>query len=280
MISSCIKQKMVQAIFSLFVLILLLFIMLPFIWQILTSVKPMAEINLMPAKWIPSKINPQFYINVFTKRPFSRYLLNSLIVASITTITSIFIGSLAAYALARLKFAGKKLLLAAVLTVSMFPPIATVSPMFLFLRNFKLINTYAGLVIPYTTFALPFTIWLLTNFFHDIPKGFEEAAYIDGCSVFRTYFTIILPLAAPGLFSSALLTFITSWNEFLYALTFMTKDLMRTVPVGIALFPGKYDLPWGDMAAASIVVTVPLIVMVLIFQRQIIAGLTNGGVKE
>jgi multiple sugar transport system permease protein len=278
--SSRIASLAGKIVFAAAVALLLAFILLPFVWQLLASIKPLSELTLMPAKWIPSKINTQFYHNVFEKRPFLRYLLNSLVVASITTVVNVFFGSLAAYALARLRFPGKRLTLMAILTISMFPAIATISPMFLFLRAMHLLNDYMGLVIPYTAFALPFTIWMLTNFLHDIPKSIEEAAFIDGCSVYRTYFTIILPLAAPGIFSASLLTFIMAWNEFLYALTFMTKDLMRTVPVAIALFPGKYDLPWGDMAAASIVVTLPLIALVLVFQKQIISGLTNGGVKE
>ena len=162
----------------------------------------------------------------------------------------------------------------------MFPTIATLSTIYLLLKNLKLLNTYAGLIIPYITFALPLSIWLLTNFFAQLPKGFEEAAAIDGCSRGKIFFTIMLPLIKPATFSVALIVFINAWNEYLYALTFMTNDNMRTVPVGIALFPSNYELPWGDIAAATVVVTVPLIILVLIFQKKIIAGLTTGGVKE
>jgi multiple sugar transport system permease protein len=206
-------------------------------------------------------------------------LKNSLIVSAATTLFSLAIGSFAAYALARLRFSGKKIILALILSVSMFPHIATLSPMFLFLREMKLLNTYTGLVLPYTTFAMPLTIWILTSFFKEIPKDLEEAAIVDGSSHFGAFFKITLPLAAPGMFTTAILVFIAAWNEFLYALSFMAKDSMRTVPVAIAMFPGEHDLPWGDIAAATIVVTVPLIIMVLIFQRRIIAGLTAGGVK-
>jgi len=267
-------------LFYIMVIVFVGFVIFPFLWQFMTSVKPLDEINKMPPVWIPSKVNTQFYINVFTKRPFARYLLNSFIVASCTTLFSIAAGSACAYALARLRFKGKNVILASILTISMFPAIATVSPLFIFLKNMKLLNTYSGLVLPYTTFALPLTIWILTNFFREIPKGLEEAAVIDGCFAAKAFIRIILPLAAPGIFAAALLTFITAWNEFLYGLTFMTSDSMRTVPVAISLFPGKYDLPWGDMAAASIVVTVPLIILVLLFQKHVIAGLTAGGVKE
>lgn len=269
-----------KILFYTFIVVFLTVILLPFVWQFLTSIKPLDEISAIPAKWIPSKVNIQYYFNVFNKHPFARYLLNSFIVASITTGLSILIGASAAYALARLKFKGKKLMLMAILSISMFPTISTLSPLYLFLKNMKLLNTYAGLVIPYITFALPLAIWLLTNFFSQLPRGFEDAATIDGCSRKTIFFKIMLPLIKPATFSVALLVFINSWNEYIYSLTFMTNDKMRTVPVGIALFPSNYELPWGDMAAASVIVTVPLILLVLIFQKRIISGLTSGGIKE
>lgn len=273
--------KMIKRVmFYGFVVLFVGIIVLPFFWQFMTSVKPLSEISAMPARWIPSSVHLQFYRNVFQKHPFARYLLNSFIVAMVTTLLSILIGASAAYALARLRFKGKKFMLMSILSVSMFPTIATLSPIYLLLKQFKLLNTYAGLIIPYITFALPLSIWLLTNFFSQLPKGFEEAAALDGCSRGRIFFTIMLPLIKPATFSVALIVFINAWNEYIYALTFMTDDLMRTVPVGIALFPSNYELPWGDMAAGSIVVTVPLIILVLIFQKKIIAGLTTGGVKE
>lgn len=273
-------KRIKQVLFYGFVVLFVGIIVLPFFWQFMTSVKPLSEISAMPAKWIPSSVHLQFYRNVFQKHPFARYLLNSFIVAMVTTLLSILIGASAAYALARLRFKGKKFMLMSILSVSMFPTIATLSPIYLLLKQFKLLNTYAGLIIPYITFALPLSIWLLTNFFSQLPKGFEEAAALDGCSRGRIFFTIMLPLIKPATFSVALIVFINAWNEYIYALTFMTDDLMRTVPVGIALFPSNYELPWGDMAAGSIVVTVPLIILVLIFQKKIIAGLTTGGVKE
>lgn len=275
-----ISRTLKSSLLYVMVLIFLGFILLPYVWQFLTSIKPLAEISAIPAKWVPSKINVEYYFNVFQKHPFARYLFNSVIVATMTTVVSILIGASASYALARLRFKGKKVILLSILTISMFPTISTVSPLFLILKNMNLLNTYAGLVIPYTTFALPMAIWLLTNFFSQLPKGFEEAATIDGCSRLQTFFfRIMLPLIKPATFSVALLVFINAWNEYIYSLTFMTDDSMRTVPVGIALFPSNYELPWGDMAAASIVVTVPLIALVLIFQQKIIAGLTSGGIK-
>jgi len=267
-------------IFYICIIFFVTVILLPFVWQFLTSIKPVDEIKAIPVIWFPSRIHTQYYFNVFQLHPFHLYLRNSFIVASSTTFLAMLIGSMAAYALARLRFKGKKIVLLLMLSVSMFPTIATLSPLFLILRSFRLLNTYAGLIIPYLTFSLPFSIWLMTNYFSRIPKGFEEAAAIDGCNRVQIYLKVMFPLIIPGIFSAGLLVFINSWNEFIYALTFMTRREMRTVPVGIALFPSGYELPWGDIAAGSIVVVIPLIILVLIFQKRIIAGLTTGGVKE
>lgn len=256
-----------------------LVVMFPFLWQIGTSFKSPDQLNKMPPDWIPSPIYFGNYIATFTKHPFSIYLENSLIVATATTLYSIILGSLCAYAVARLRFKGKNVILMLVLTVSMFPSIAILSPLYILLRDFNLLNTFEGLILPYTTHGLPLTIWILTSFFRDIPAELEESARIDGTSRLGAFWRVIIPLAAPGVFTTAILVFIGAWNEFLFAFSFMSKDIMRTVPVGIAMFPGEHDLPWGDIAAASVIVTVPLIVMVLIFQRRIISGLTSGAVK-
>ncbi|WP_251026766.1 carbohydrate ABC transporter permease [Bacillus sp. ISL-46] len=252
--------------------------MFPFIWQLITSLKSPDDLYLMPPTWWPS-FDFRSYVAVFTERPFLTYLKNSFIVSSLTTIYCIAIGAFCAYALARLQFRFKRLILSLVLAVSMFPTIAILSPIFILLKDLKLLNTYAGLILPYTTFGLPLTIWILTGFFREIPKELEESAAMDGCSKLGAFFRIILPLATPGIFTTAIIVFIHSWNEFLFSLSFMTTDEMRTVPVGIAMFPGQHELPWGDISAASVVVTVPLIILVLIFQRRIISGLTAGAVK-
>ena len=273
------KRRIGWIAFYIFVALFVIVLLLPFIWQFLTSVKPLNEIAEMPAKWIPSYFHTQFYVNVFTKHPFARYMLNSFIVAMSATLLSIAIGATAAYALSRLHFRGRKTLLLVILGVSMFPTIATLSPLYLILKSMKLLNTYRGLILTYVSFSLPMAIWLMTNFFSQLEKGFEEAAAIDGCTYLQTFVKIMLPLIKPATFSVGLLVFINCWNEYLYALTFMSQESMRTVPVGIALFPSNYQLPWGDMAAASIVCTVPLILLVLIFQKNIVAGLTTGGMK-
>lgn len=268
-----------QVVFAAFVILFLAFIIFPFFWQTLTSIKPPSELWSIPPKWIPSKFYTGYYVSVFVKRPFGTYLKNSVIVASATTLFSLFVSSFAAYALARLKFKGKAIILSLVLAVSMFPGIAIITPLFLFLKNVGLLNTYMGLILPYTTFTVPLSLWILTTFFKEIPFDLEESAKVDGATPMQAFLKIIFPLATPGMFTTAILTFIAAWNEFIFALVFNTQDAMRTVPVGIAMFPGEHDIPWGDMAAASVIVTVPLIVLVLIFQRRIISGLTAGAVK-
>jgi multiple sugar transport system permease protein len=259
--------------------IFVIMVMFPFFWQISTSLKSPEQINKMPPDWIPSPIYLGSYIATFTKHPFTIYLENSLIVATATTLYSVILGSLCAYAVARLRFKGKNVILMLVLTVSMFPAIAILSPLYILLRDFKLLNTFEGLILPYTTHGLPLTIWILSSFFKEIPAELEESARIDGSSRIGAFWRVIIPIATPGVFTTAILVFIGAWNEFLFAFSFMSKDIMRTVPVGIAMFPGEHDLPWGDISAASVIVTVPLIIMVLVFQRRIISGLTSGAVK-
>jgi multiple sugar transport system permease protein len=259
--------------------IFVLVTMFPFFWQIITSLKPPNQLYKMPPDWFPSPVYLGGYIATFTKHPFTIYLENSLIIAAATTLYCIIIGSLCAYAVARLNFSGKRIILMLVLAVSMFPSIAILSPLYILLRQFNLLNTFQGLIFPYTTHGLPLTIWVLASFFKEIPIELEESARIDGTTRLGAFWRVIVPLAAPGVFTTAILVFIAAWNEFLFAFSFMTKDIMRTVPVGIAMFPGEHDLPWGDLSAASVIVTVPLIIMVLLFQRRIISGLTSGAVK-
>lgn len=219
------------------------------------------------------------YRRVFTQNPFVVYLMNSAIVASVTTIACLLVGCLCAYALARLTFPFRDAILSLILAVSMFPPIAVVSPLFLVLKKLHLLNTYAALIIPYTVFGLPLTVWTLTSFFRDLPLELEESARVDGCTRLRAFVEIFLPLAAPGVFTCAILVFIFAWNEFLFALLFMTRDAMRTVTVGITMYPGQYETPWGTVFAAATIVTLPLVVVVFVLQKRIIAGLTAGAVK-
>jgi len=264
--------------FYIFLTIFLIFILFPFYYVFLTSIRKPSEIY---SSFKIYTLDPtiQSYINAFTWRPFGRYLYNSFIIAGGTTLLSIVIASFASYATARLKFRGKSILLGVVLGVSMFPQIAIISPMYIFLRDMGLRNTHLGLIIPYITFSLPLAIWYLTTFFKEIPFSLEEAAKIDGASPFQAFFLVIAPLAAPGVFTTAILVFIGAWNEYLFAFTLNTDDLMRTVTVGITMFNSQYTVPWGEISAAAVIVTVPLVIMVLLFQKRIVSGLTSGAVK-
>jgi multiple sugar transport system permease protein len=258
---------------------MLLIILFPFIWQLITSLKTPQQLYKMPPDWLPEQVYLNNYVTTFVNYPFLRYIVNSIIVAGITTVFCIAVASFAAYATARLQLTGRKFILMIVLTVSMFPAIAIISPLYIMMKNVGMLNTYVALIVPYTTFALPLSIWNLSTFFKTIPSDLEDAAKIDGASILQTFLKVILPLAVPGIFTTAIIVFITAWNEFLFSLTFNTKDAMRTVPVGITMFQGQYSLPWGEIAAATIIVTIPLIVMVLAFQKQIVSGLTSGAVK-
>ncbi|MFL5321909.1 MAG: carbohydrate ABC transporter permease, partial [Myxococcaceae bacterium] len=248
----------------------------PFAWQLLTSVRPEGEQTQLK---LPSHLTLVAYAQVFEGRPFARVLLNSFTVALCTTLLCLLIGSLAAFALAKLPLRGKGLLLGAALGASMFPPVATVSPLFLVIRALGLRDTLTGLILPYTTFALPLTLWVLTAFFRDLPGELYSAARIDGCTPLQAFLRVLLPLAAPGLVTTGLLVFIFSWNEFLYALTFTSSPDKRTVPVAIALFAAEHTEPWAQIAAASVIVTLPLLILTFIFQKRLVAGLTAGAVK-
>jgi multiple sugar transport system permease protein len=250
----------------------------PFLWQLITSLKPEYELTRIPP-FLPENPTIIHYISVFKGHPFFRIIMNSLIVAAFTTILSLIIGGFCSFGLAKLRVRYNVFILGFVLSVSMFPPIATVSPLFIIIRALGLRDTVWALIITYTTFSLPLSIWILTNFFKEVPDEIYRASRVDGCSPFQAFYKIILPLSAPGIFTTAILVFIFSWNEFLFALTFTSTPASRTIPVGIALFPGLHEIPWGDIAAASIIVTVPLVILVLAFQKRIIEGLTAGAIK-
>ncbi|MGM0509021.1 MAG: carbohydrate ABC transporter permease [Fusobacteriota bacterium] len=251
----------------------------PFYWQFVTSIKPANEIFAAGFHFWPKNIYLQSYKLVFTLRPFANYLWNSFMVSSLTTLYAVVVGSMAAYAIARLKFRGKAIILGLVLAVAMFPQIAIISPIYLFMKNMGLRNTWLGLIIPYTVITLPLAIWNLTTFFKKIPDSLEEAAKIDGATPFQAFTKIIAPLAAPGAFTTAIIVFIAAWNEYLFALTINTAEKAKTVPVGISMFQGRYTVPWGEIAAATVIVTVPLVIMIMIFQKRIVSGLTSGAVK-
>jgi multiple sugar transport system permease protein len=259
-------------------ILLCLFCLGPLLWQLITSLKPEEAITKLPPI-LPERVTMNHYISIFAVRPFLRNMANSAAVASMTTALSIGIGSLCAFGLAKLRVSLKPFILGFVLSASMFPPIATVSPLYMIVRSLGLRDTIWALVLTYTSFSLPLSVWILTNFFREIPDEIYRAARVDGCTPFQCFYRIMLPVSGPGLFTAAILVFIFSWNEFLFALTFTATEASRTVPVAIALFPGVHEIPWGDIAAASITVTVPLVILVFAFQRRIVEGMTAGAVK-
>ncbi|HEY5894782.1 MAG TPA: carbohydrate ABC transporter permease [Chthoniobacterales bacterium] len=273
------KAILLKALFYLLVAAVLLFNLFPFFWAMLSSFRPGQE--LFSTKLLPTKLTMAHYFAVFHDPRFMASLLNSIIIAGVTVLVSLLLGSFCAYALGRLPFRFKRSVLYIVLTMTMFPQISVLSGLFVMLKTLGLFNTRAGLILTYLIFTMPFTIWVMTQYFRGLPKELEESAYVDGASPMRVFWQILLPLTIPGLVSTGLLAFIAAWNEFLFALTFTVTDNMKTVPVAISQFSGtsSFEQPWGSIMAASMVVTVPLIVLVLMFQYRIVAGLTAGAAK-
>lgn len=258
---------------------LVLAIVAPLWFVLVGSVTPTARLFEGPPLW-PAEPVLEHYRALFLERAFARPVLNSLVVALAATAVCVTLGSLAAWAIARLEFRGKGPLLALFLAASMLPQIAVVSPLYLLLRRVGLIDTLPGLVLPYVAFSLPLAVWLLTGVMKKIPRELEEAALVDGASRARAFVTVVLPLAAPGIASSAILTFVASWNEFLLALSFTVGPERHTLPVATAFLSGRFEVPWGQILAATVVASAPVALLVLIFQRWITGGLTAGAVKQ
>ena len=256
-----------------------LVIVFPFAWLILTSFKHPADISLMPTELWPHRFSLEFYRSAFRNHHLQVYLTNSIVVSAGTMALVILVAFPAAYAFARLHFRGKELLQNGILLASMFPLIAIVTPLFVIFRRMHLINTYWGLILPSLVLTLPLAVWTLTAFVRTLPYELEEAAQIDGCTRLASVLRVVFPLAAPGVFTTAIIAFISAWNEFMFSLLLVTKDRMRTVPVAISMFPGEYTVPWGDMAAASVISTIPIVIVVLLCQKRIVSGLTSGAVK-
>jgi ABC-type glycerol-3-phosphate transport system permease component len=251
----------------------------PYFWQLRTSFTP--DIELLATRGVlPSTPTLLHYQAVLDRSVMPQALGNSLAVASLTTLVALALGLPAAYAIARLPVPGKGLLLLAVIACTAFPQIATVSPLYLLLRALELRDTWIALVLANTSFALPLLVWLLAGFIREVPPQLEEAAFLDGAGRLRTLRSVVLPLIAPGVASAGLLTFLAAWNEFLFAYTFTATEASRTVPVALALFPGVFEVPWGDIAAASILASLPPVLIVVGLQRWLVLGLTAGAMKE
>ena len=264
--------------FYIIIFIIVFLSLLPFLWFLNTSLKTQIEVTAIPPKLLPSG-SLHFYESAIEQYGLLHYVKNSLIVASSSTLITLFISVFTGYALARLRIKYKGVIMGSLLLVSMFPQISIAGPVWKILQSFGWLNTYQGLIFPYVTLTLPLGVWILTSFFKELPEELERAARIDGCSHFQALFKVIIPLAVPGVFTAAILIFIYAWNEFFFALLIMTQQKYQTLPVGIALFQGQYTMPWGEIAAASTVATVPLVLLVFLFQRRIIRGLSAGAVK-
>jgi multiple sugar transport system permease protein len=270
------REKSLWAICNTVVIIAAL---VPVVWIISLSFKDpstLSDGNFFPSKWSTAN-----YSGIFDTSEFTDALRNSIGIALITTVIAVSLACMTAYAIARLNFPGKAVILSMALAIAMFPPISIVGPLFNIWREVGLYDTWPGLIIPYMTFSLPLAIYTLSAFFREIPWELEQAAQVDGATPFQAFWKVIVPLAAPGVFTTAILVFIFAWNDFLFAISLTSTNAARTVPAALAAFPGEsqFTQPIGSIAAAAVIVTVPIIIMVLFFQRRIVAGLTAGAVK-
>ena len=265
--------------FYVLVAVIVLVSVFPFYYAIITSFK--TGTALFEVDYLPAALDFSNYVDVLSNENFARSIWNSVLISGATVGFAMFLAVTASYALARVRFRGRGLLLMSILAVSMFPQIAVLAGLFELIRALGIYNTPWAMIVSYTIFTLPFTVWVLTTFMRDLPIEIEEAAIIDGATPWNIISQVFMPLMWPALVTTGLLAFIGAWNEFLFALTFTASETQRTVPVAIALLSGssEFETPWGLLMAASVIVTVPLIILVLIFQRKIVAGLTAGGVK-
>jgi len=262
-------------------IVILVWCLLPVAWIVSLSLKSVAETTVGSPHFLPSDWTLQNYKDVLKNNDFQLALRNSFGISLIATALSVVFATLAAYAIARLEFLGKSLVLSLALAIAMFPVVSLVGPLFDMWRTFHLFNTWPGLIIPYLSFTLPLAIWTLSAFFREIPWEMEQAAQVDGATSWQAFRKVIVPLAAPGVFTAAILTFFFAWNEFVLAISLTSTTASRTVPAQMAFFvgPDPFNPPYAQLATASVIVTVPVIIIVLLFQRRIVAGLTSGAVK-
>ena len=251
----------------------------PAVWILLTSLKTETELIQSPITYLPVTPTLQNYVVAFTTQPLLRFMVNSFVVATLSTALCVFVSALAAYALTRLRIPGRNLILAVLLAIAMFPLISLMVPLFKVMRELGLLNTYLALILPYAVLSMPVCTLVMASFFQDIPPDLEAAAMIDGCSRVGALFKVVIPLSAPGVFTAAILAFVNAWDEFLLALTMMNRVNMRTLSVGITLYQGEFAFPWPLISAALIVAIVPISILIALFQERVVGGLTAGGVK-
>lgn len=261
------------------ILLWLSFILVPYIWMFITSIKPVEELYTFPLKYFPSHPTFKGYKLLMETTPFFIYMRNSIIVAIVTVIIALFVSTLASYSFSRFNFRGKTLLSSVFLMTQMFPAILLAIPLFLLMRSFGILNTPWSLILAHSTFAVPFSTWMITGFLNSIPRELDEAAQIDGCSKLQALWHIIIPLAAPGIIAATIYIFIYSWNEFLYALTFTSDIKARTIPVGLHTFMGEYIIRWDLLTAGGVLTCMPVVIFFMLIQRYLIKGLTEGAVK-
>jgi trehalose/maltose transport system permease protein len=262
-------------------ILLLVWCLLPVVWIIMLSFKPQAETAAGSPQFLPKEWTWDNFDSVLNNDDFQRALINSFGISIIATVFSVILATLAAYAIARLQFRGKKLVLSLALAIAMFPVVALIGPLFDMWRTLGLFDTWPGLIIPYMSFTLPLAIWVLTAFFREIPWEMEQAAQVDGATAWQAFRKVIVPLAAPGVFTAAILTFFFAWNDFVFGISLTSTINARPVPAQLAFFvgPDQFNPPVSTLAAASVMVTIPVVILVLLFQRKIVAGLTAGAVK-
>jgi multiple sugar transport system permease protein len=251
----------------------------PAVWILLTSLKTEAELVSKPITYLPHQLVLSNYVQAFTDQPLLKYLGNSLIVAVLSTLVALTVAAFAAYAIARLNLRHRQLILTCIVASSMFPLVTLLVPIFETMRNLNLLNTYTALVLPYTVLSLPVCTLVLVSFFQSIPKDLENAAMIDGCTRIGALWRVVVPLAAPGVFTAGILAFVNAWDEFLLALSLNASAGMRTLPVGISLYQGEFTFPWPVISAALVVAIVPIAVLIALFQERVVGGLTQGGLK-
>jgi multiple sugar transport system permease protein len=273
------RGALTAVLFYAFLVIFVFVSVFPLLWVFKMSIVTKAELFASPPTIVPQNLTGAEWAQVLGDPTFQQALVNSTIISTVTTVICLFFGSIAAYAISRLRFRFKGTVMTLILAISFFPAVAIIAPLFIQFTQFGLINTYASVIITDTVFALPLTIWLLVAFFRELPVDLEDAAKVDGATTIQAFRKVIVPLAAPGVFTTAILTFIHAWNEFLFANTFLFDETTQPVTVVIPNFATVYTVDYGAQAAAAVVVTVPLVILVLIFQRRIVSGLTAGAVK-
>jgi multiple sugar transport system permease protein len=273
------RSALTMVLFYVFLVIFVFVSVFPLLWVFKMSIVTKAELFATPPTILPQNLSGAEWAQVLGDSTFQKALINSSIIAGVTTVICLFFGSIAAYAISRLRFRFKSTVMTLILAISFFPAVAIIAPLFIQFTALGIIDTYWSVIITDTVFALPLTIWLLVAFFRELPVDLEDAAKVDGATTIQAFRKVIVPLAAPGVFTTAILTFIFAWNEYLFANTFLFDENTQPVTVVIPNFATLYTVDYGAQAAASVIVTVPLVIMVLIFQRRIVSGLTAGAVK-